>query len=171
MLKNKLLEFKKKSFMDSKREFYKSVFGDGFMDMTPITNFLYPEVNSIISFIETTKKRTIDYRAMPSVVIHSEDSNEKNNQKIKEIMTNFFDEIVINLLYSYIFNLEHEITGYVSVEKNSFVENIHKLPINYGFMINNECTKFIYYCTSKDSERIYVYKGLIHDKKFIKILN
>lgn len=168
VLKNKIVELKKKQFISSKQEFFKSIFGDGFIDMILMKDFQQPDINTIISFLETTKKREINYRMLPTIVLEIE---EEKDDKINESIIAFFETESVYMLFSYVFESTEEVSGYINVDKRSFAENLHKLSINYGFCLNANMDKFIYYSESKDTQRTYLYKGLIVDKKYIRILN
>lgn len=170
-LKNKVNDIKRKIFINSKKQSFESIFGSGFLNMILMEDYSNPEVSTVISFIENTKMSKKEYRTMPSIMLNSEDNITEINASIKELIDDFFENNTINYLFSNIYNTDHEISGYVVVEKKFFLDNFYKLPLNYGFVTNVDNTKFVYYCTSKCSKKIYVYKGLIKEEKFIKILN
>ncbi len=169
-LKEKINNIKRKTFIESKKEFYKAIFGGGFLDMVLMEDYINPEINTVISFIENPKISKKNYRVMPTMTISSKE-NVVVNRSIADFVNDFFENDVVSYLFSHIYNTDHEISGYISLKKKSFVENFNKLLSTYGFITNEDNTKFIYYCASKSSEKIYFYKGLIKEDKFIKILN
>ncbi|KIC00994.1 hypothetical protein OA88_16370 [Flavobacterium sp. JRM] len=167
LLKNKIAEQKKRLFINSKIEFYKSIFNDGFLELILMENFKFPELNTVISLLESVKIQQINYRLRPTLILDINNEYMINNV-FKERLINFFDTDTVNILFSYIYDLE--ISGYISLTKNSFVENFHKLTSDYGFILSNDYSKFIYYNTSLNSKHLYIYEAIIEDKKFIKII-
>jgi|GEM_PF-3765527 len=167
-LNKKLTEFKKKQYLESKKRFFKSVFGNGYIDMILMQDFQYPSINTIISFLESPKRRDINYRVLPSLTVSTENTI---NHKISDVIIAFFEEQYVNMLFSYVFESTEEVSGYIKVDKKLFAQNLYKLSISYCFILDDIAGKFLYFSESKDSKRIYIYKGLIIDNKYIKILN
>lgn len=166
-LKNKLIEIRREHFIESKKKYFKSIFGNGFIDMILMQNFQYPSINTIISFLESPKRRDINYRVLPSMTISTENNI---NHRISDDIIDFFEGQIIHMLFSYIFESTEEVSGYISVDKKLLAENFFKLSANSGFILEGNKERFIYFSESKDSKRIYIYKGLILEKKYIKIL-
>lgn len=170
-LNEKINNLKRKAFIDLKKEFFISIFGKGFIDIALMQEFSNSEINTVISFIENPKITKNNYRVLPSMIINSERSVTEIDKNITSIIDDFFESRVVHYLFSSIYDSDYEISGYVIVEKESFIQNFNKLPITSGFIKNIDNTKFVYYCLSQSSEKIYIYKGLIKEEKFIKIVN
>lgn len=164
----KFNELKKKQFLSSKEELYKTIFKNGYIGMELMENFRCPNFNTVISFLE---KSNLDnkYRIMPSLII--EDNNKSQLEKVfKNELLNFFGNNQVCLLFSYIYNFDFEISGYVTISNEVLSENLLKLNAYNGFIINNNCTDFFYFNYSSNSKFIYIYKGHILNEKFIKII-
>lgn len=89
LLKNKIAEQKKRLFINSKNEFYKSIFNDGFLELILMENFKFPELNTVISLLESVKIQQINYRLKPTLILDVNNEYMINNV-FKERLINFF---------------------------------------------------------------------------------
>lgn len=168
-MNQRLLDLKKRQFIENKVNLFQEIFGKGFIRLIPMDDFEYPNINSIISFIESKKIREIDYRLLPSHILKTVEGADINTL-IKESINSHLHSGSIYIMYSYIFNFNEEISGFASLEKEAFLSNFHKIAGNYGFVLSYDCSEFIYYSEDTEGDTVYIYKGLIVDKRYVKIL-
>lgn len=182
-LKSKLNDFKKVQFFKEQKKLYENIYGSNFIDFILTENFVNPEINNVIAFIELNGKSSYcesndkDYTLKPTYVLGFEDVTISRSDvaslklELSQKIFKYFKDEVIYLSVSKGYNYGQILNGYLVLKKSFLLNNLETLSSNMGFFTNLTTTKFLYYYKNKPSTKIYVYFGEIQDDKFVKIIN
>lgn len=88
---------------------------------------------------------------------------------IKVRLNSFFREPSLHLMFSYIYNYELELEGYITVTKKSLCDNLWSFQKEFGFIVNPDNDRFIYYKINKSGRYLYCYEGIVEEQRFIQI--
>lgn len=168
LLQQKLNDLKKNLFLESKVILFKSVFTDGYLGIELINEFKNPNLNLILSLLETNKI-DVSYRIKPSAIYDLENTDLNIEAIIKVRLNSFFREPSLHLMFSYIYNYDFELNGYITVTKKSLCDNLWSFQKELGFIVNPDNDRFIYYKINKSDRYLYCYEGIVEEQRFIQI--
>lgn len=167
LLERKLNELKKVKAIKFKTDFFKTIFQNGFNRIIFLEELKDTNINEVISLIDNSRL-DFEYKIRPSLILNLDEEAQIETNLFEEISA-FFTEENLLLLFNYIYNFDFEISGYASINREALANNVYKMGLENGFIINESNSQFLYYKSSLKGNKLYVYKGIIEDK-FVKII-